>query len=69
MSLVECVPNFSEGRDRKIVDEIVAAIAAVPTDYAGSRTANLCWSEIRLPLLLPYGFLKLLILETKMWGE
>ena len=31
MSLVECVPNFSEGRDRKIVDEIVAAIASVPT--------------------------------------
>ncbi|MEM0157613.1 MAG: glutamate formimidoyltransferase [Thermoplasmataceae archaeon] len=31
MSLVECVPNFSEGRNRKIVDDIVAAIAAVPT--------------------------------------
>lgn len=26
--IVECVPNFSEGRDMKIVDEIEAAIAA-----------------------------------------
>ena len=29
MKLIECVPNFSEGRDRKIIDAIVAAIAAV----------------------------------------
>ena len=28
--LVECVPNFSEGRDRKVIDAIVEAIAAVP---------------------------------------
>lgn len=28
--LVECIPNFSEGRDRAKVDEIVAAIRAVP---------------------------------------
>ena len=27
--LVECVPNFSEGQDRAIIDKIVAAIAAV----------------------------------------
>ncbi len=27
--LVECVPNYSEGRDRKIIDAIVAAIAEV----------------------------------------
>ncbi|MFP3255837.1 MAG: glutamate formimidoyltransferase [Thermoplasmata archaeon] len=27
MKLVECVPNFSEGRDRKIVNEIARAIA------------------------------------------
>ncbi|HOT00260.1 MAG TPA: glutamate formimidoyltransferase [Acidobacteriota bacterium] len=27
--LVECVPNFSEGRDRALIDKIVAAIAAV----------------------------------------
>lgn len=27
--LVECVPNFSEGRDRKIIDAIADAIAAV----------------------------------------
>ena len=29
MKIVECVPNFSEGRDRKIIDQITAAIAAV----------------------------------------
>jgi glutamate formiminotransferase / formiminotetrahydrofolate cyclodeaminase len=28
--LVECVPNFSEGRDASLVDRIVAAMAAVP---------------------------------------
>jgi len=29
-AIVECVPNFSEGRDRWTVDEIVAAIQSVP---------------------------------------
>ena len=29
MRLVECVPNFSEGRDRKIIDAIVDAIKSV----------------------------------------
>ena len=29
MTLVECVPNFSEGRRTWVVDEVVAAIAAV----------------------------------------
>ncbi|MBN2430421.1 MAG: glutamate formimidoyltransferase [Acidobacteria bacterium] len=28
-ALVECVPNFSEGRDRAVIDRIVAAIAEV----------------------------------------
>lgn len=28
MKLVECVPNFSEGRDRRVIDAIVAAIGA-----------------------------------------
>jgi len=28
--LVECVPNFSEGRDRSVVDRIVAAMVQVP---------------------------------------
>jgi len=28
--LLECVPNFSEGRDRGIVDALVAAMTAVP---------------------------------------
>ena len=29
MSLIECIPNFSEGRRLEVVDEIVAAIAGV----------------------------------------
>jgi len=29
MKLVECVPNFSEGRDRGVIDAVVAAIASV----------------------------------------
>jgi glutamate formiminotransferase / formiminotetrahydrofolate cyclodeaminase len=28
--LVECVPNFSEGRRREVVDQLIAAITAVP---------------------------------------
>ncbi len=31
MKLVECVPNFSEGRNKGIVSEIVSAISKVPT--------------------------------------
>ena len=30
MSLVECVPNFSEGKDRAKIDRIVEAIGRVP---------------------------------------
>ena len=30
MKLIECVPNFSEGRDRAVIDAIAAAISAVP---------------------------------------
>ena len=29
-NIVECVPNFSEGRNRAVVDEIVAAIQSIP---------------------------------------
>jgi len=29
-ALVECVPNFSEGRDRKVIESIAAAIGSVP---------------------------------------
>ena len=29
MRIVECVPNFSEGRDRAVIDRIAAAIAGV----------------------------------------
>jgi glutamate formiminotransferase / formiminotetrahydrofolate cyclodeaminase len=29
-NIVECVPNFSEGRDRSVLDQIIAAIQSVP---------------------------------------
>ena len=29
MKLIECVPNFSEGRDRAVIDAITARIDAV----------------------------------------
>ena len=29
-TIIECVPNFSEGRNRRIVDQIIAAILTVP---------------------------------------
>ena len=28
--VVECVPNFSEGRRREVVDELVRAVTSVP---------------------------------------
>ena len=30
MKLIECVPNFSEGRDRAVIDAIAAEISATP---------------------------------------
>ncbi len=31
--IVECVPNFSEGRRKEVIDQIVEAIAGVPNAY------------------------------------
>jgi glutamate formiminotransferase len=28
--IVECIPNFSEGRNAQVIDQIVAAIRSVP---------------------------------------
>jgi len=38
--LVECVPNFSEGRDKAKVDAIEAAIREVPGAYVLDRTSD-----------------------------
>jgi len=32
MALVECIPNFSEGRRQPVIDAIVSAIASAPVD-------------------------------------
>lgn len=40
MTLVECVPNFSEGRRAEVVDEIVAAIAAVDGVHVLDRQSD-----------------------------
>ena len=46
MTLVECVPNFSEGRRLEVIDEIVAAIAAIDgvhvLDRQSDTTHNRC---------------------------
>jgi glutamate formiminotransferase len=39
-SLVECVPNFSEGRRPEVVDRIVAAAAGVPGVHVLDRTSD-----------------------------
>jgi glutamate formiminotransferase len=40
MTLVECVPNFSEGRRPAVVDELVAAIAAVDGVHVLDRQSD-----------------------------
>lgn len=38
--LVECVPNFSEGRRPEVVDALVAAVAGTPAVYLLDRTSD-----------------------------
>jgi glutamate formiminotransferase len=40
MTLVECVPNFSEGRRGDVIDEIVAAIAAIDGVHVLDRQSD-----------------------------
>ncbi|MCL4314397.1 MAG: glutamate formimidoyltransferase [Candidatus Thermoplasmatota archaeon] len=40
MSLIECVPNFSEGRNREIIDKIVGAISSVDGIYILDRESD-----------------------------
>jgi glutamate formiminotransferase len=40
MTLIECVPNFSEGRRPEVVDEIVAAIAAIDGVHVLDRQSD-----------------------------
>jgi glutamate formiminotransferase/formiminotetrahydrofolate cyclodeaminase len=35
--IIECVPNFSEGRNREVIDKIVAAIAATKVNVDGKQ--------------------------------
>ena len=41
MQLVECVPNFSEGRDRQTIDAIAKAITSVPDVHLLDVDANI----------------------------
>ena len=41
MKLIECVPNFSEGRDEEILDSIGSAMVATPGCWLLDRTADL----------------------------
>ena len=38
--MIECVPNFSEGRKLAVIDEIERAIAAVPQTVLLDRTSD-----------------------------
>src|SRR3954471_2808496 len=38
--ILECIPNFSEGRDLSIVDAIVDAIVSVPSTYLLRRESD-----------------------------
>ena len=39
--LVECVPNFSEGRRPEVVDQLASAVASTPDVYLLDRTSDL----------------------------
>ncbi len=53
MTLYQCVPNFSEGRRREVVEEIADAIRAVPEvrliDYSADPDHNRCVMTILGP--------------------
>ncbi|PIR55003.1 glutamate formimidoyltransferase [Candidatus Peregrinibacteria bacterium CG10_big_fil_rev_8_21_14_0_10_36_19] len=40
MQIVECVPNFSEGKDQKVIDQIVSSISSVPEVEVLHRTSD-----------------------------
>jgi glutamate formiminotransferase len=39
-SLIECVPNFSEGRDQALIEALASAIASVPETLILDRTSD-----------------------------
>ena len=47
--LVECVPNFSEGRDRAVIDAITAEIAAVAATRASYHPSGGSPPSLRAP--------------------
>ena len=55
--IVECVPNFSEGKDKEIIDKICAAIETVDTveildvDMGADTTALLSHLLLRVNML------------------
>ena len=38
--IIECVPNFSEGRDKNVIDQIVKAIASAKVTVNGNEAAD-----------------------------
>ena len=38
--IIECVPNFSEGRDRMVLDEIVTAIVGEPVNRESGKPSS-----------------------------
>lgn len=53
MSLIECVPNFSEGCRAAVIDEIVAAIAAVPQVHVLDRQSDVVHNRSVVTFVAP----------------
>jgi glutamate formiminotransferase len=53
MTLVECVPNFSEGRRAEVVDEIVAVMAGVDSVHVLDRQSDATHNRCVITLIGP----------------
>lgn len=43
--IIECVPNFSEGRDKSVIDKIVLAIASAKAGEEGVKVLDVDQGE------------------------
>lgn len=48
--IIECVPNYSEGRNKEIIDQIVAAVADTKVVTERGEESVKCWTSIRAKL-------------------
>ena len=55
VKIVECIPNFSEARRPEVVDQIIAAVQAVPGVGVLDRHSDLDHNRTVLTLENPRG--------------